>query len=262
MKRKHLVVMKIGGSLLTDKTKKLTVDHVALENFAENLASVLDEAQGFDLLLGNGVGSFGHHTAHEYGLREGATTPEQFYGAAVTHNHVRRLNLLLADALTAKNLSVFSLSPGDALHANHKKVDDANLSTTQALLENGVIPLLHGDVIADSSRGISIFSTETSLFWCAQQLRQSYETITVITIVNTGGVLNAKNQIIPVLERNTEIIVMKPDKSHRDVTDGIVGKVQSCRAAADWANSVYIIGNTTSDIIDAIKHKTAGTKVL
>ena len=262
MKHDHLICLKIGGSVITDKSTLNTANNESIQEFAKNLAKVLNDKPDIDLLLGNGVGSFGHHTAHKYHLSEGASTPEQFYGAAITHNTVRQINLLLAKALTDKKLPVFSMSPGDMFYANDKKITEVNLNTLSSLLKNGLIPLLHGDVITDSARGVTVFSTETSLFWCAKNLREMYKKITVITIVNTDGVLDANDSIIPVLLPDVEVTILKTNAEHRDVTGGMLGKVASCRSATAWADAVYIVGNSARDISGAIHHQKVGTKIL
>jgi len=262
MSEKHLVCLKIGGSIITDKTK-LKVAHTAnITAFAEHLSRVLRQFPDSDVLLGNGAGSFGHHSAHEYNLRDGAYTSEQSYGVSITHNAVRALNLLVGDALTAQNIPAYCLSPGDLFTAQDGEVVSANQSVVEELLQQHSIPVIHGDTVLDTKRGVSIFSTEKSLFWLAEALRSRYDRVTVIMVVNTGGVLDEDRAIIRELAGDAEVRVAETIPGLKDVTGGIVHKVATCRAAAQWADAVYIIGNTAHDLAAAWAGQPAGTKIL
>lgn len=259
---KQLVCIKIGGSVITDKTKRETADIATISQFSHHLAQTLQAYPDTDVLLGNGAGSFGHHSAHEYGLRNGASTKEQFYGVSITHNAVRKLNLLVGQALTAEVLPAYCISPGDLFTAKDGEVIDANDKAVRYLLNNHQIPVIHGDTVLDTSRGVSIFSTEKSLFWLAKALRAHYDRVTVIMVVNTGGVLDENGAVIPELRRGSPVVTAQKIPGVRDVTGGIIHKVAMCREAADWADGVSIIGNSADDLMAAFAGKPAGTIVL
>lgn len=262
MSSAHLVCLKVGGSVITDKTKRKAPNAANLATFADNLSHTIRQFPDCDVLLGNGAGSFGHHSAHEYGLGEGAHSPEQFYGVSITHNSVRELNLLIGTALTARDVPAYCLSPGDVFTASDGKVLSANQAVVEELLDRHCIPLIHGDTVIDVKRGVSIFSTEKSLFWLAEALRSRYDRITVIMVVDTGGVLDESGSIIPELRGDTKVDIAQNIPGVKDVTGGIVHKVASCRAATDWADAVYIIGNTAGDLEAAWSGKPAGTRIL
>lgn len=262
MSQKHLVCLKVGGSIITDKTRLKTANTEHIAAFAANLSHILQLFPDCDILLGNGAGSFGHHSAHEYGLGAGAHTPAQFYGVSLTHNSVRELNLLVGDALTAQHIPAYCLSPGDLFTATDGTVATANQSVVEELLSRHIIPVIHGDTVIDTKRGVSIFSTEKSLFWLAEALRSRYDRATVIMVVDTGGVLDENGAVIPELKSDVEVAIAQNIPGMKDVTGGIVHKVATCRAATEWADAVYIVGNTAHDIEAAWAGKPAGTKIL
>lgn len=262
MSNTHLVCIKVGGSVITDKTRPNTPRQGHIATFAENLAAVLKQSPDIDVLLGNGAGSFGHHSAHAYGLKDGATTPQQFYGVNVTHNAVRELNLLVGNALTAQHIPAYCLSPGDLFTAADGEVLSANDAVVQELLGHGSLPLIHGDTILDTVRGVSIFSTEKSLFWLSRALRDRYERVTVIMVVGTGGVLDEHGSLVTELKRGDSITDTPIIPGVQDVTGGMAHKVAACRDAADWADAVYIVGNTEDDLMAAVNGQPAGTRVL
>lgn len=262
MSEKHLVCLKIGGSSITDKTKLKVANTASIANFADNLSHVLQKFPGCDVLLGNGAGSFGHHSAHQYDLGNGARTPDQFYGVSITHNSVRELNLLVGNALAACHIPAYCLSPGDIFTATNGTVATANQSVVEELLGHHLIPVIHGDTVIDTKRGVSIFSTEKSLFWLAEALRSRYDRVTVIMVVDTGGVLDENGAVISELKSDTTVAIARKIPGVQDVTGGIVHKVASCRAATKWATNVYIVGNTLHDLEAAWAGKPAGTKIL
>lgn len=262
MTHTHLVVIKIGGSIITDKSKRETPNTKNIATFAENLSAVRQKFPDADVLLGNGAGSFGHHSAHYYGLRDGAKSAEQFYGVSITHNSVRELNLLVANALTDHDIPAYALSPGDVFTAKDGDAVDGNSTLVAMLLQKGLIPVIHGDTVIDTEQGVSIFSTEKSLFWLADTLKDRYDHITVIMVVDTGGVLDEAGDIISELKRNDSIVTTRKIPGVKDVTGGITHKIATCREATAWANDVYILGNTNRDLLAAFAGKPAGTKVL
>ena len=58
-------VLKIGGSILTDKTFDMTARPAAIQAVAEEIAAYPE-----DLVLVHGAGSFGHIPAKKYGLQQ------------------------------------------------------------------------------------------------------------------------------------------------------------------------------------------------
>jgi len=57
----ELVLLKLGGSLITEKNQANTAKHDLIQRLANEIKSALD-ARGDDLqlIIGHGAGSFGH----------------------------------------------------------------------------------------------------------------------------------------------------------------------------------------------------------
>ena len=74
-----VVLIKVGGSSITNKAVQETLNEPALEWFAKTIheaccSSQHQEQQQQSFVIVHGAGSFGHHTAKSYGLR-GQTEP-------------------------------------------------------------------------------------------------------------------------------------------------------------------------------------------
>jgi isopentenyl phosphate kinase len=256
-----LVLIKLGGSLVTDKTKPMTFRHEYVEQIAEDFRKFYGKMQETDFILGNGAGSFGHFPAHEYGLREGVKTRRQQFGIAFTHNAVQKLSGMVAQVFTDKELPVFCLSPSALFTAHDGKIASAHLAPLEGLLAQGIMPLVHGDGMFDDVRGGTIFSTEKILQACTDHLRTQYEKVIVLYLLNVDGVLDAEGQLISELKAHDEIAVYH--EHDHDVTGGIIGKVTSARLAAKTADGVYIANGTVPQIVSRILGgEPLGTRVL
>jgi isopentenyl phosphate kinase len=78
-----LWIVKLGGSLITDKERPSTVRHQVVTRLAREIAAA---RRGRDqpLIVSHGSGSFGHAAAAKHELHRGVTDPGQVPGVAVT----------------------------------------------------------------------------------------------------------------------------------------------------------------------------------
>lgn len=256
---KSLAVIKFGGGLITDKSTPFTARRAQIKHMAAELKAARDALPEIDFLLGNGAGSFGHPPAKQYGLREGAQTPEQLYGMSVTHNGVQQLNTMVTSALIDQEVPAFSLAPSSMLACSDGKVSACNAQPLKQLLQRGLVPVVYGDTLTDDMRGTTIFSTEKVLEACLDEIRAHYQEITVVYVMNAPGVLNEAGEVLSRLDPNHDVQVTRHDG--HDVTGGIVGKVDAARRAAKLATRVYIVGSESGSLSKALKHQKVGTQI-
>jgi len=258
--KKQLVLIKFGGSLITDKRTEDAVRADMIERCAEQVEEVKRTFPATDLIIGTGVGSFGHIQARKYLLKKGIKPAELFYGMCTIHNNVRKLNEMVVDRLTERTLSAFSISPSAIFMANDGAVASSFFQPVRQLLSSGCIPMMHGDAVLDPVRGLTIMSTEKVLQTCLEDLRELYEEIVVVYCMDVDGIWDENRKVIPVLERDRQLFMHVNDVE--DVTGGIEGKVRSARKAADLADRVYLIsGKTQGTLRKAIEGKQVGTRI-
>ena len=65
------MLLKLGGSLITDKNQPNQARHNLIHRIAEEISTIIKENPGMRIVLGHGSGSFGHMPAHRYGTRNG-----------------------------------------------------------------------------------------------------------------------------------------------------------------------------------------------
>lgn len=173
----ELVFLKLGGSLITDKTRPYTPRPALLADLAAQIAAA-QAAHPLRLVLGHGSGSFGHTAAKQYHTRDGLPfdandTRRSAYwrGFAEVWYQASTLNRHVMDALHAAGLAALTFSPAASVLAEDGRVARWDLSGMHAALENGMLPVVHGDVVFDSVRGGTILSTEDLFEHLALELR-------------------------------------------------------------------------------------------
>ena len=67
----QLVFLKLGGSLITDKTQPMTPRLDVIQHLAGEISAAVKSSPRLSLLIGHGSGSFGHEVADRYQTQAG-----------------------------------------------------------------------------------------------------------------------------------------------------------------------------------------------
>lgn len=156
-------ILKIGGSVITDKTRP----SASRPDMIEQIAMELVACSMSGLILVHGAGSFGHIQAAQYGL------PERFSaeGLLKTHQSVVLLNSMIVDALFAAGASPVPVHPFSSTVLRDGRIEEMALSPIAEMSSRGLLPVLHGDVAIDLSRGSGIVSGDQIVSYLAERLR-------------------------------------------------------------------------------------------
>lgn len=171
MNQSPLTLLKLGGSLITDKDRPHTARHDVLARLAGEIAAARLRDPHLPLILGHGSGSFGHFAGKKYGTRQGVHSPEQWMGFVEVWKEARTLNEFVIQAFLTAGLPVIAFPPSAAVIAEDGRLARWDLAPLQAALNAGLVPVVNGDVIFDTRRGGTILSTEDLFFYLAQQLQ-------------------------------------------------------------------------------------------
>lgn len=166
-----LVLVKLGGSLITDKQRESRARPEVVRRLADEIAAALPEIPE-RVIVGHGSGSFGHAAAARHGLGRGPLTAGSTLGASETGHAARELHALVGSALLDAGLSPFSFSPSSALVARSGRPVSGELRPLLAALELGMLPVIYGDVVVDSDWGAAICSTESLFRFLVGRLRR------------------------------------------------------------------------------------------
>jgi len=215
--------VKLGGSLITDKTQAYTPRQEIIARLAGEVRAALDTDPGLRLLLGHGSGSFGHWAAEPYGTQEGVVTPAEWRGYAEVAASAGRLNRIVTDAFLEAGVPVLSLQPSASACCHDGQVTHLSSRPIVEALKNGLVPLVYGDVALDDVRGGTIASTEDLFVYLSGRLRPAR----ILLFSGVPGVLDQDDQVIPRITPATYPSWRNVLSGSRDVdvTGGMLDKV-------------------------------------
>ncbi|MCT9096662.1 isopentenyl phosphate kinase [Haloarchaeobius sp. HME9146] len=212
-------VLKLGGSVITDKDRAETVDGRALDRAADAVAG------HDDIVLVHGGGSFGHHNAKEYGVSTTDGTHE-VDGVLDIHNAMKALNGLVLRRLHERDVPAVPVHPFSAASRDESGELTLPAQQIQTMLDEGFVPVLHGDVIAHAGEGVTVLSGDEIV----TSLAESLDASRVGLCSTVPGVLDADDAVIPRIEAYDDVADVLGGAETTDVSGGMAGKVQTLLA--------------------------------
>lgn len=167
-----LVFLKLGGSLITDKTRPYTPRRDKISQLAKEIESALSRTSDLRLVLGHGSGSFGHYAVKEH-LPSSTTLSngqEYWRGFAEVWYRASQLNRHVMDALHEIGVSAVSFPPAALVHAKKGIITDWDMASLKTALDAGIMPVIYGDIVFDVVDGGAILSTERLMAYLARHL--------------------------------------------------------------------------------------------
>ena len=259
-----MIFLKLGGSLITDKSRPETARLDVVRRLAEEFAAARRTDPSLRVLVGHGSGSFGHVAAAAFRTHEGATTSKEWRGFAAVWRSANRLNRIVVDALADAGLPVLAFPPSASAVATDGVLGSLALSAIVRAVAHGLVPLVNGDVAFDTTRGATVLSTEALFTWLAPVLQPS-------RILLAG----AEAGVFSDFPRNIELMASVSQDALRDrkvegsaevdVTGGMAEKVRAALAwsRADRAVEVRIFsGEVEGQLRDALLGGRPGTQVV
>lgn len=218
------VFVKLGGSLITDKTQEATFLPERMARLAAEIAAARAARPEMQLLIGHGSGSFGHFVARRHDTMSGVQTAEQWRGFAAVSRTVRQLNQLVIDTLAAAGLPVWALQPSASARCRDGLLETYAAQPVKEALAHGLVPLVYGDVALDAARGGTIISTETLFDYLAPRLRPAH----ILLVGEVPGVLDAAGEVVPRITPGmlAEVEAALGGSHGVDVTGGMASKVR------------------------------------
>jgi len=225
-----LVFVKLGGSVITDKTQAETARPEIITRLAGEVASALAAQPGLRLVLGHGSGSFGHVVARRYGTRGGVHGEAEWQGFAEVAAAAARLDRIVTDAFLAEGVPVWSLQPSASARCWGGTLVSLETVLVVSVLAQGLVPLLYGDVALDELQGGTIISTEQIFAYLARQLCPAR----MILVGEVDGVFEgdplrqpSARRVPEITEENWSLVRAALGGSHGvDVTGGMLSKVE------------------------------------
>ncbi len=246
-----IILIKLGGSLLTDKQTAETARHDQIARLAQELATARKET-GRRVILGHGSGSFGHAAATRFRITEGFDDPGQRTGASATQDAAARLNRIVIDALLAAGESPYVLVPSSFLLARLGRPAKGKVETFTVALDRGFLPVTYGDLLLDTELGVSIASTEAVLAFLATRLLKSRQPVShAYWFGDTEGVFDASGELIEQIHPQ-DLNRLRPTLGGArgfDVTGGMYHRVETAVRLAELGVTSWIADGTSPGLI-------------
>ena len=247
MSEEKSVILKIGGSVITDKNAELVPKTEAINRIAEEI----HKANLKNLVIVHGGGSFGHPIAKQYGLKEGLREENQKIGFTEAHHAMTMLNGLVMDALILHNIRAVSLAPSSFMRTEDGRIRQFDYTIVKTLLKMGFTPVLYGDVILDAKLGFTIISGDQITAHLAGELGATR----IVIGVDTHGLYDSDPKVsktAKLYEHLTlEELKRTKDKLGRatstDVTGGMFGKIVELIPAIEQNIPVTIVNAAKSN---------------
>lgn len=226
------VFVKLGGSFITDKRVRGSLDGARIASAARAIRRALDAAarrgRPIRLVLGHGAGSYGHILAKKYAAVDGIHPRHGWEGLYKIRESMTGMNALFLRHCNRGGLFPVTVSPFAVAEAQDGVVRRLDTGSVRSLLERGRVPVLHGDVILDSKRGFTIASTEALMKAISRRVRFDR----VVMVSDTDGVYGRDGRTIPVIGRGDIQTLFGAIQGSQapDVTGGMRKKVEMLRS--------------------------------
>ena len=165
-----LVLLKFGGSLITEKSEASTANLPQIDALAEEIRHICHTNPNLQLIIGHGSGSFGHIPADLYHTRDGVHSRKDWQGFVEVWKAAHNLHSIIIAAFERALLPVVSFSPSAMVISENRTITQWNLNPLLSALKAGLIPVIFGDVVFDTQMGGTILSTEELFLHLSQQL--------------------------------------------------------------------------------------------
>jgi isopentenyl phosphate kinase len=244
-------IVKLGGSVVTDKDRPEALDGPALDRAADAVADALAAGEVSDLVLVHGAGSFGHHHASEHGVSKTEGSGEA-RAAVEIHGSMKTLNDFVLARLHDRDVPAVPVHPFSASRRDEAAALSLMTEQVETMLGEGFVPVLHGDVVAHAGEGVTILSGDEVVTAIAEDLGAG----SVGFCSTVPGVLDDEDEVIHEITAYDEVAQFLGGSDATDVTGGMAGKV---RALLDLGAPATIFG--PDDLRAFLAGETPGTRI-
>lgn len=254
------VLVKLGGSLLTDKARDMTLR----PEVAQRVVGEVAQARRPVVLL-HGAGSFGHPFVKRFGIGQAPYDGAKLVGVSQT---LTGLSYLAAEVLGLASEAGLRVIPVPLHLEPTKKGSIAKHVADQVtrLLEEGFTPVLHGTLVRDDETGWRVLSADEILANLAARLKPA----ACIFATDVDG-LHERDpkqfpgaKLVPVVRTKGPLVFSDTSTaaSGTDVTGRMEGKLVHAREASRHAPTLLVNGTAPGRLMAAVQGRpVVGTRI-
>jgi isopentenyl phosphate kinase len=217
------IVLKLGGSAITDKSKLCTPRLGLIQRVADEIASY----KGGMVLL-HGGGSYAHPFATKDRVENRFRGKSQLPFISEIELNLDQLSRIIGVALLQRGRPFVPLKPMSFLTMRNGSLHASFLDPLKAALDVGLTPLIHGDLAFDEAGGCGIVSGDRIASMIGEQMSVSK----VLFGCDVNGIYHSDPKEargmtpIPEVTKSNHSEVLKSMRIGRpDATGGMRGKV-------------------------------------
>ncbi|MDG6989879.1 MAG: isopentenyl phosphate kinase family protein [Nitrososphaerota archaeon] len=233
------MVAKLGGSVITDKSKPFSYRPDVVSALSEEIASSDQK-----VVVVHGGGSFGHVVAKQHGINaQPGEAPAA--GVAQTRGAMYELNRLVCKTMLEFKLNPYPFSPYDAVS---RAGGEAVASWLRGLLKEGLTPVTFGDV-GLAPGGFKVISGDVIV----QELAKTLEPERCVFALDVDGVYEENTRVI-IPELTASKVRRMKVQSGDDATGGMKLKLDAAaRIAVGGAKVCFVSGYRRNEFSKALK---------
>jgi len=255
-----VVIVKIGGSVLTFKEKFFEPRTEIIAQLAQEIKNALPRLGG--LILVHGGGSFGHPVAAHYLLQKGYASNAPAIALTEVEDAMRKLNGIVEEGLARVGLPVFTVQTSAVARARQGKLAEINTSFFSELLSLSLIPITYGSLIFDETLGYTIVSGDD----ISVKLAVGLGAKSLIFVSDVDGLYDRDPKIHPDAKLLRKVSLTRDHVIFgevKDVTGGIRNKVENAGLAVSSGVAVRLInGLRRGNLYAALNGEDVGTEFI
>ncbi len=242
-----MLLVKLGGSIITNKKKPLSPRKKTIDAIVRSLRKIKE-----DMVLVHGGGSYGHYWSVKYDMH---TKPANYNirGVSIVKNSMIELNKIILDSFLKYKLNPYCLPPSNFMLGT--KPITKKINEIKKIANSGLIPITFGDALWYANKKSYILSGDQIMSMLARVIKPRLS----IFILNEDGLYSNLKSKKLINEFKNEKISIKKDTM--DVTGGMARKVSEATKISKRGLKVFFVnGNKPNRIVNAINgNKFEGT---
>ena len=270
----ELIFLKLGGSLITDKSQPYTPRLELLDNLTREITRINTSNPELRLILGHGSGSFGHTAAKQFNTSSGismvsAGNPSEIIdywkGFAEVHHQATNLNHHVMHSLRKAQIAAISYPPAATVRTRDREIVSWDIRAIESALKSRLVPVIFGDTVFDEAIGGTIVSTEQLFEYLSSFLSPDRILIAGMEQGVWSDFPSNKNLIRKISAKSLDTDYPRiTGSSSSDVTGGMLSKVQRMVSLVQEHPTIRVqifSGIPSGNLIKAFQGEILGTAI-
>lgn len=259
---RRLVLIKLGGSVLTRKSTLGGIRYDNMKRLAQEIAGIAEDHR---VVVVHGGGSFGHPLARLYhiygrGRKSPATSDLRWRseGASAIQRSMLRLNAALIGSLVDAGIPALSVPGGVLVELYDGELEAFHPGSIERYLAVGLTPVTFGDVAPDRHRGLAIVSGDTLVLALAETIKPDL----VVFATDQDGIYdrdpsehrdaNLREQVDSGDLRRLATGLVEGSGERIDATGGMLLKIHELADIADFGIEAAVVSGLEPGRIRAV----------